>query len=103
MNYFSLSDNGSVFSSNMSVISSSTDEWNNLAKGDLLQGMPPRDLADLMQLSEGSITLRPYQEELLESARRGRNVLIWLDTGAGKTYIVLKYAEVVLLIYFLYS
>lgn len=73
----------------MSMVSTSTDECNNLA-----EGMPPRDIADLRQLSEGPITLRPYQEELLESARRGRNVLIWLDTGAGKTYIVLKYAEV---------
>ena len=45
-------------------------------------------------LKEGPIQLRPYQDELLESARQGNNVLIWLPTGTGKTYIVLKYAEV---------
>ena len=30
----------------------------------------------------------------VRSARQGNNVLIWLPTGTGKTYIVLKYAEV---------
>ena len=45
-------------------------------------------------LKEGPIQLRPYQDELLESARQGKNVLIWLPTGTGKTYIVLKYAVV---------
>ena len=49
---------------------------------------------EAQRLKEGPIKLRPYQDELLESARRGNNVLIWLPTGTGKTYIVLKYAEV---------
>ena len=30
----------------------------------------------------------------VRSARQGNDVLIWLPTGTGKTYIVLKYAEV---------
>ncbi|KAK7100598.1 hypothetical protein V1264_023519 [Littorina saxatilis] len=45
------------------------------------------------RLKEGPIQLRPYQDELLTSARNGNNVLIMLPTGTGKTYIVLKYAE----------
>lgn len=40
------------------------------------------------------ITLRPYQEELLRLARDGRNVAIFLPTGTGKTFIVLKLIQV---------
>ena len=29
----------------------------------------------------------------VRSSRQGKNVLIWLPTGTGKTYIVMKYAE----------
>ncbi|KAK7488765.1 hypothetical protein BaRGS_00020062 [Batillaria attramentaria] len=48
---------------------------------------------EVERLRRGEITLRPYQEELLVSARNGSNVLINLPTGTGKTYLVLKYAQ----------
>lgn len=39
------------------------------------------------------IRLRPYQEEQLMIAREGRNVVIILPTGTGKTFIVIKYVQ----------
>ncbi|KAL8570809.1 hypothetical protein ACOMHN_006958 [Nucella lapillus] len=39
------------------------------------------------------ITLRDYQREVISSARDGRNVVIILPTGTGKTFPVLKYAQ----------
>ncbi|KAK7473369.1 hypothetical protein BaRGS_00035417 [Batillaria attramentaria] len=50
-------------------------------------------------LSEGEegdperIRLRAYQEELLLTARDGKNVVILLPTGTGKTFIVIKYVQ----------
>ena len=40
------------------------------------------------------ICLRAYQEEVLHWAREGNNVAIFLPTGTGKTFIVLKYVQV---------
>nr|KAG5689282.1 hypothetical protein BaRGS_033074 [Batillaria attramentaria] len=39
------------------------------------------------------VILRPYQEKLLHPAREGKNVMIMLPTGTGKTYVVLKYVQ----------
>ncbi|XP_076466579.1 ATP-dependent RNA helicase DHX58-like [Babylonia areolata] len=48
---------------------------------------------ELRALKSGPIQLWDYQNELLEDVRKGLNVLVWLPTGTGKTYLVLKYAE----------
>lgn len=54
-----------------------------------LRDMPVGSRAD-----EGQITLRAYQEELLPWARQGMNVAIFLPTGTGKTFPVMKYIQV---------
>ncbi|KAK7033164.1 hypothetical protein R3P38DRAFT_2520860 [Favolaschia claudopus] len=42
--------------------------------------------ADLPVLSDGSITTRGYQQEMLEESLQ-RNIIIAMDTGSGKTHI----------------
>ncbi|KAK7115822.1 ATP-dependent RNA helicase DHX58-like [Littorina saxatilis] len=42
---------------------------------------------------EGQINLHGYQEEVLRWAREGKNVAIFLPTGTGKTFVVLKYVK----------
>lgn len=41
--------------------------------------------------------LYPYQQEVVERALRGENIIIWLPTGAGKTraavYVVKRHLE----------
>lgn len=43
------------------------------------------------------LELRGYQEEVVERALRGENVIIWLPTGSGKTraavYVAKKHLE----------
>ncbi|XP_076451112.1 ATP-dependent RNA helicase DHX58-like [Babylonia areolata] len=41
----------------------------------------------------GPIVLKAFQEESLCWARRGRNVAIFLPTGTGKTFLVLRYVQ----------
>ncbi|XP_076465243.1 antiviral innate immune response receptor RIG-I-like [Babylonia areolata] len=42
---------------------------------------------------DGRVELRAYQEEVLHWARQGRNTAIFLPTGTGKTFIVLRYMQ----------
>jgi hypothetical protein len=65
------------------------------ALGKTIPGIPGILRQDeVAELRKGVIELRPYQDELLTQARKGNNVLVWLPTGTGKTYLVLKYAQV---------
>lgn len=51
-------------------------------------------LSDVPDNGPGQITLRAYQKELLQYAKDGKNVIIVLPTGTGKTFIVIKYVQV---------
>lgn len=51
-------------------------------------------LSDGPETGQKEISLKPYQEELLPEARNGKSVAIFLPTGTGKTFIVLKYVQV---------
>ncbi|XP_070210700.1 ATP-dependent RNA helicase DHX58-like isoform X2 [Littorina saxatilis] len=50
-------------------------------------------LSDGPETGQKEISLKPYQEELLPEARNGKSVAIFLPTGTGKTFIVLKYVQ----------
>lgn len=43
------------------------------------------------------ISLRPYQQEVVQTALRGKNSIIWLPTGGGKTraavYVAKRHLE----------
>ena len=77
----------------------STDNNDSLAVARVMDNTV-RDLArtlrytGLSDTGPGNITLRAYQEELLGAARQGRNIAIFLPTGTGKTFVVLKYIQV---------
>jgi len=57
------------------------------ATDQVLDPLPPPDLTE-------KVTLRPYQEDALNSWLRKRRGIIVLPTGAGKTYIALKAMEI---------
>ncbi|KAK7473368.1 hypothetical protein BaRGS_00035416 [Batillaria attramentaria] len=75
--------------------SSTSTEDNFLVRERELTGNAVPETADAMftEIISDEITLRPYQEKLLHSAREGKNVMIVMPTGTGKTYVVLKYMQ----------
>nr|KAG5689285.1 hypothetical protein BaRGS_033077 [Batillaria attramentaria] len=50
----------------------------------------------MIKSQQWEISLYDYQDELLRGVRKGKNSVIVLPTGTGKTFIVLKYTQEVL-------